>query len=150
MMGALLEQAPTVTGAVLIYPLLLERKHQVLRASVLEGNTDPRLEAAMDAFQEDLTALEFSLVEKQGLSAILEEGEVVVRVFPGQKPSSLRFEVCDTGIGIAPEKIEGLFEPFTQIDATCTRRYAGTVGFSSSTKLSVRLPTSIACPCAMP
>ena len=79
MIGALLEQAPTVTGAVLIYPLLLERKHQVLRASILEGNTDPRLEAAMDAFQEDLTALEFSLVEKQGLSAILEEGEVVVK-----------------------------------------------------------------------
>ncbi|MCH8994097.1 MAG: GGDEF domain-containing protein [Chloroflexi bacterium] len=79
MMGALLEQAPTVTGAVLIYPLLLERKHQVLRASILEGNTDSRLEAAMDAFQEDLTALEFSLVEKQGLCAILEEGEVVVK-----------------------------------------------------------------------
>lgn len=79
MMGALLEQAPTVTGAVLIYPLLLERRHQVLRASILEGNTDPRLEAAMDAFQEDLTALEFSLVDKPGLSAILEEGEVVVK-----------------------------------------------------------------------
>ena len=79
MMGALLEQAPTVTGAVLIYPLLLERKHQVLRASILEGNTDSRLEAAMDAFQEDLTALEFSLVDKPGLFAILEEGEVVVK-----------------------------------------------------------------------
>ncbi len=79
MMAALLEQAPTVIGAVLIYPLLLERKHQVLRATVLEGNTDSGLEAAMDAFQEDLTALEFSLVEKHELYAVLEEGEVVVK-----------------------------------------------------------------------
>ena len=79
MMAALLEQAPIVTGAVLIYPLLLERKRQVLRASILEGSNDPGLEAAMDAFQEDLTALEFSLVEKQELSAILEDGEVVVK-----------------------------------------------------------------------
>jgi diguanylate cyclase (GGDEF)-like protein len=78
MIGMLLEQAPTVTGAVLVYPLLLERKRQTLRASVLEGSTDTRLEAAMDAFQEDLTALEFSLAKNQQLYRILEGGEVVL------------------------------------------------------------------------
>jgi diguanylate cyclase (GGDEF)-like protein len=76
MMGALLEQAPTVTGCVFVYPLLLERKRQVLRASALEGSNDPRLEAAMDAFQEDLTALEFNLVQNPELYRILESGEV--------------------------------------------------------------------------
>lgn len=79
MLGMLLEQAPTVTGAVLVYPLLLERKRQTLRATILEGSTDSRLEAAMEAFQEDLTALEFSLAKNQQLYRTLEGGEVVLR-----------------------------------------------------------------------
>ena len=78
MMSALMDQAPTVTGAFLVYPLMLERKRQLLRASVLEGQTDSRLDAAMDAFQEDITALEFPLVQKQDLYRILEDGEVAV------------------------------------------------------------------------
>lgn len=79
MVSRLLEQAPTVTGAILVYPLLLDRKRQLLRASMLEGCADTRLEAAMDAFQEDLTALEFSLLQNSDLHQILEEGEVVLR-----------------------------------------------------------------------
>ena len=71
MIAMLLEQAPTVTGAVFVYPLLLERKRQLLRASALEGCNDSTLEAAMDAFQEDLTALEFSLVHNQDLYRVL-------------------------------------------------------------------------------
>jgi PAS domain S-box-containing protein len=38
----------------------------------------------------------------------------------------VRFVVSDTGIGIAPEKISGLFDPFTQVDSSTTRRYGGT------------------------
>ncbi len=79
MMSMLLEQASTVTGALFVYPLLLDRKRQLMRASALEGCSDPRLEAAMDAFQEDLTALEFSLVQNQDLYRILDNGEVALR-----------------------------------------------------------------------
>ena len=79
MMSMLLEQASTVTGAVFVYPLLLDRKRQLMRGSAAEGCNDSRLEAAMDAFQEDLTALEFSLVQNQELYRILDNGEVAVR-----------------------------------------------------------------------
>ncbi len=40
--------------------------------------------------------------------------------------SLIRFRVADTGIGVPPEKLERLFEEFTQADASTTRKYGGT------------------------
>lgn len=42
------------------------------------------------------------------------------------QPTYLRFAVADTGIGIAPENIPKLFQPFIQIDSALNRQQTGT------------------------
>jgi signal transduction histidine kinase/CheY-like chemotaxis protein len=68
-----------------------------------------------------------------------ERGEIVLRVEvdePGEQATLLRFSVADTGVGIPADKIESIFEAFTQADNSTTRRYGGTgLGLTISRKL---------------
>jgi two-component system, sensor histidine kinase and response regulator len=56
-------------------------------------------------------------------------GEVVVRVTeaePAGADTVVRFEVSDTGVGIAPEQLDAIFQPFVQADTSTSRKYGGT------------------------
>lgn len=59
-----------------------------------------------------------------------EQGEITLRVL-NQKSTVggdhlVRFEVHDTGVGVAADKLNTIFEPFEQEEASTTRRYGGT------------------------
>ena len=55
------------------------------------------------------------------------EGQVAVRVTlrPGEDADQVRVSVHDTGVGLAPEAMSQLFQPFTQVDTSATRRFEG-------------------------
>jgi CheY-like chemotaxis protein len=64
-----------------------------------------------------------------------EHGEVVLTV-ESPDVDRLHFVVGDTGIGIPADRVDGVFESFTQVDASTTRRYGGTgLGLTISKRL---------------
>ncbi len=67
------------------------------------------------------------------------EGQVTLRVHRENNPSiyvTLDFRIVDTGIGIAQDKIAGLFERFGQADVSTSRKYGGTgLGLAISQQL---------------
>ncbi|MCZ7674454.1 MAG: ATP-binding protein [Chloroflexi bacterium] len=79
------------------------------------------------------------------------DGEIVLRGYreTAVSPSSTEspaivFQVSDTGIGIAPEGLSQIFQPFTQADDSLTRQYGGVgLGLAITKSLCELLGASI-------
>ena len=74
-------------------------------------------------------------------------GEVVAEVKvtdASAEAIAVRFEIRDTGIGIAPDRIASLFDPFTQAEVGTTREFGGTgLGLSISRELTTLMGGTI-------
>ncbi len=68
------------------------------------------------------------------------QGSITLRVRASAEDSSgsqLTFSVQDTGEGITPDRVDAIFEPFTQADSSISRRHGGTgLGLSISRRLA--------------
>ena len=123
--------------------LEIERIDMDLRATVLEvarllavqarkkdlevtAYIDPSLPGTVKGDAGRLRQVLFNLVNNA--VKFTEKGEVSIDMKVtdrDERGMTVRCEVRDTGIGIAADRIDGLFKPFTQIDATTTRRFGG-------------------------
>ena len=59
-----------------------------------------------------------------------------VRIIASYQAERLQIEVADTGVGISDDKLEAIFDPFSQADNSVTRRFGGTgLGLAISRKI---------------
>ena len=91
--------------------------------NTLEINAEPGLQ-----LHADLTKTRQALLNLlSNACKFTERGTVVLEVLHRQDDVEwIVFRVHDNGIGMTPEQIERLFQPFTQADSSTTRKYGGT------------------------
>ena len=107
------------------------------RGLVMRAELDPRLPERLIADPVRLRQILSNLVSNA--VKFTERGHVLLRIElldGGAAEARVRFEVEDTGIGIAPEKVRHVVEPFVQADDSTTRMYGGTgLGLAICTNL---------------
>ena len=66
--------------------------------------------------------------------------KIVARLLPHAEKPQLAIDVIDTGIGISPEGLSKIFDPFVQADSAVTRRFGGTgLGLTISRRFAAAL-----------
>jgi signal transduction histidine kinase/CheY-like chemotaxis protein/putative methionine-R-sulfoxide reductase with GAF domain len=94
--------------------------------------------AIADGISGDITRLRQVMVNLLANAVkFTEVGEVVMTVEPGEAPNEIHLAVRDTGIGIPADRAHKLFEEFSQLDSSTTRKYGGTgLGLAVSKRLA--------------
>ena len=100
-------------------------KEQATRKSI---TLTYRLETTVSKMYADPRRLKQTLVNllTNAVKFTPDNGYVILRVHGNAEQDRIQFSVIDTGIGIAPEDMENLFQPFVQVDSRLTREYEGT------------------------
>ncbi|TGK90384.1 response regulator [Leptospira bourretii] len=85
----------------------------------------------------DSTRLQQVLINLLGNAMkFTEKGKITVECLLSENKKNLKISVEDTGIGIPTEKLTSIFESFTQVDSSTTRKYGGTgLGLTITKKL---------------
>jgi two-component system sensor histidine kinase RpfC len=105
----------------------LMRPHAQAKGLVLNAMIDPALEYRLRGDPHHLRQILLNLLGNA--IKFTESGEVKLAVSLSRETEvavTARFEVTDTGIGIAPEAVQRIFERFVQADQSTTRKYGGT------------------------
>jgi|GEM_PF-7036392 len=138
--------AQTVRDVLAIFQAETSRKAINLDMSIAQG-----CPTRFNADEGRLRQVLFNLVGNA--VKFTENGRIEVRIQAldcaldqaNQTPRRLHFEVADTGIGIAGDKLDAIFEPFTQADGSYTKRYSGTgLGLSIAKRLVALMGGAIA------
>ena len=114
--------AKLVKGVVAFMRPMAAEKGLELRLTI-----DRKLARAFCADAGKIRQILFNLVSNS--IKFTEQGHVLVEVTlttNRKQAQSVSIAVSDTGIGIAPERQDDVFQPFTQTDASITRRFGGT------------------------
>jgi signal transduction histidine kinase/DNA-binding NarL/FixJ family response regulator len=134
-----LEPAPCRPADVVGECVALVKERAVERSVSVTVEIDP---ACPPAVRVDATRLR-QIVTNLVSNAVkfTHHGGVLVSVSHDQTDTPrLRVSVKDSGIGIAPDQLSRLFEPFVQADQSTTRRYGGTgLGLSISRQIARRM-----------
>jgi CheY-like chemotaxis protein len=76
--------------------------------------------------QTDTTKTRQILLNLLSNAAKFTENGIITFKINQQDEDWIRFEICDTGIGMTDEQVKKLYRPFTQVDPSTTRRFGGT------------------------
>lgn len=97
-----------------------------LQSKAIELRVD--VDSKLSAMTSDLVRARQCMLNLVGNAAKYTEAgaiEVEARLLQRDEGDWLAFAVSDTGVGIEPEDLDTIFEPFRQVDASLARRYGG-------------------------
>ncbi|WP_411902706.1 PAS domain-containing protein [Methylorubrum thiocyanatum] len=126
-----LDPLPFALGKLIEDTVAIIRGSALKSALTVEARIDRNLPASVIGDANRLRQVLFNLLNNAvkftpaGSVTLTVRYEGSVRDAEGGRREALRFEVRDTGIGIAPSQQHRLFKPFSQVDGSISRRFGG-------------------------